>query len=432
LYYSGWYFNEWQSISFYLTDLILLTLFLLWTYRNIWGWQISNFKFLISKQLPNYLITKLPKHDLFLLGFLAVAAISVKNSSDFYVGVFLWLKLVEFALLYFYLKTYAIKRFNFIGILYALILGGVFQAAVAIGQFLKQDDLGLRWLGESVLSPHMTGVASFFIGSGEKILRAYGTTPHPNILAAYLFLAIFAFYFLILHRNKPHYLHSHIMIYGSVGYMLMLFGLFFTFSRTIIFLWVVVFLVIILVIIAMSIRAGSKMTVPVDNRLAKSIIHRLVALVLVTFIVVGAFSFFYWPEVQSRMILSSEEEAVRLRIFYNKESLGGGINLFGIGLGDFTSWLMEQNPNLPRHVYQPVHNIYLLVYSEIGIIGFVLFLLFLISLLKNSFSKKVVGCWLLVVGCLFIGIFDHFLITLQQGRFVFWLVLTLLSNYDSI
>ena len=387
-----------------------------------------------------------------------MAGISVKNSSDFFVGAFLWLKLVEFALFYFYLKIYAIRKFNFVGVLYALILGGVFQAFIAIGQFLKQGDLGLRWLGESVLGPHMTGIASFYTSVGDKVIRAYGTTPHPNILAAYLFLAIVAFYFVyIYHKNKrneeekTNYYdtlmnHSSGKLYDTMIYHIilkywwmavyptLLFGLFFTFSRTIIFLWGAGFLTIIATI-AMSIRTGLK--APVDNRHSMSVIHRLAALVLVTFVVVGAFSFLYWPEVQSRMTLSAEEEAVRLRVFYNEESLKGGINLFGIGLGDFTGWLVEQNPNLPSYMYQPVHNIYLLIYSEVGVVGFVLFLLFIGGLLYE-FVKKVIhrptlnvgypqGVLLVVASILFIGLFDHFFLTLQQGRFVFWIALALLG-----
>src|SRR3989344_5677687 len=145
LYSPGWYYNEWQSISIYATDLILLILFIFWV---------------VDKRHRKSFIHR---YDWFLLGFLVVAAISVKNSSDFFVGAFLWLKLVEFALFYFYLKNYAVKKFDFIKILYALIIGGVFQVVIAIGQFLKQGDLGLRWLGESVLGPHMTGVASFLV-----------------------------------------------------------------------------------------------------------------------------------------------------------------------------------------------------------------------------------------------------------------------------
>ena len=336
----------------------------------------------------------------------------------------MWLKLAEFALLYFYLKTYALRKFNFITALYVLIIGGAFQAIISIGQFLKQGDLGLRLFGESVLSPHMAGVASFFIDSGEKIMRAYGTTPHPNVLAAYLFLSIVAFYFVVFYARPNKFLvHS--------GHFVMLLGLFTSFSRTIIFLFFFNFFV----------RGFLLNFVKRFRRefLTKEFIkEKFLPIFLVTIIATAAFASFYWPEVQSRMTLSSEEEAVKLRIFYNKESLGGGINLFGVGLGDFTGWLMEQEPNLPSYMYQPVHNIYLLVYSEIGIIGFVLFLLFIGGLLYEFVKRvKMRKMWdysfLLVTGSvLLIGLFDHFLLTIQQGRFVFWLSLALLvalTNY---
>ncbi len=436
LYYSGWYFNEWQSISVYATDVLLIILFLFWGFSSIRGskFLISNFKFLIKSRFS---ISKtFLEPDFYLVLFLVVAAISVKNSSDFFVGAFLWLKLVEFSLFYFYLKNYAIKKFDFIKILYALIIGGVFQVVIAIGQFLKQGDLGLRWLGESVLGPHMTGVASFlvpsnvegFVDSGEKIIRAYGTTPHSNILAAYLFLGIFAFYFVFLYKR---HFHTYILM---CGYALFLVGLFFTFSRTIIFLWAAGFLIRGLLIVAKS-RFKRQFW---RDTVFKT---KLTQILVVTFLTVVVFSLVYWPEVQSRMTLSSEEEAVQLRVFYNEESLKGGINLFGIGLGDFTGWLMEQNPNLPRHIYQPVHNVYLLIYSEVGVIGFILFLLFLAGLLYEFIKKtrlrelKHYSFLLVVISVLFIGLFDHFLLTIQQGRFVFWLglaLLTIINNRDKV
>ena len=166
--------------------------------------------------------------------------------------------------------------------------------------------------------------------------------------------------------------------------------------------------------------------------------RRLAQIVATTVLVTVAFSLLYWPEVSSRIKVSSQEEAVQLRVFYNKESLGGGLNLFGIGLGDFTTWLAEQNPNLPRHMYQPVHNIYLLIYSEIGILGFALFLLFIAALFYEFIKKtklkelKHYSFFLVTLSILTIGLFDHFLLTLQQGRFVFWLVLTILSVYDTM
>ena len=72
----------------------------------------------------------------------------------------------------------------------AFIVGALLQAALGIAQFAVQHDVGLRWLGEPVLRTDMRGVAVFYDIHHAKILRAYGTFPHPNVLAAYLMTAL--------------------------------------------------------------------------------------------------------------------------------------------------------------------------------------------------------------------------------------------------
>jgi O-antigen ligase len=59
------------------------------------------------------------------------------------------------------------------------------QGGVAIGQFLRQGDLGLRALGELALDPAVRGTSVFAAG-GRPWLRAYGLTAHPNVLGAML------------------------------------------------------------------------------------------------------------------------------------------------------------------------------------------------------------------------------------------------------
>lgn len=413
LYHSGWYFNEWQSVSVYASDLILLALFVFWAVNSLHR-KFSECGIAHSRGT----LSVINRYDYFLLGFLASAAISVKNSSDFYVGVFLWLKLAEFSLLYLYIKTYAIFKFDFVKAVHVLLLGGLFQAIIAIGQFLKQGSLGLILFGESTFGPDMTGVASFFVDSGEKVIRAYGTTPHPNVLAAYLLLSVFAFYFSVIYSAK------NPVIYWA--YPVILAGFFFTFSRTIIFLWAVG----VSLSMAIGYFNGSFKRKFLDSEFLRA---KIIKTVWLTAITCMFFVVFYQPEIASRLTLSAKEEAVQLRVFYNEESLKGGINLFGIGLGDFTGWLMEQNPNLPVYVYQPVHNIYLLIYTEIGIVGFSLFMLFLVGLLYEFIKKlklrelKYHSFILITLSILFMALFDHFLLTIQQGRFVFWLSLALLA-----
>lgn len=393
LWQQNWYFNEWQAISLYGTDILLLALFAFWFFR---GGKLS-----------------ISKTDYFLLAFIGVSALSIKNSSSYFLSFYNFAKLIEFVLFYFYLKSYAIDKFGFSRSLMALIAGGLFQGSIAVLQFLKQSDLGLKILGESLLGPAMTGIASFHNFYGEKVIRAYGTTPHPNIVAAYLFLSIFSCYFIWFYKKvRYEYLFW-------TGYALLLFSFFLTFARVAVFLLGLNFVI-----------RGCLLVFRFKNNFWHG---KALKVAWVTGLIVLAFAVFYWPEALSRMKISGDEEAVQLRVFYNKESLKSGVNWLGIGTGNFVNWFMAENPNLPRNLYQPVHNIYLLLFSETGVLGAAAFALFLVFLVRDFIYRTKLerfhhySLLLIFSSFLFMGVFDHFLWTIQQGRFLFWLVLALLT-----
>ena len=429
LWYQNWNFNEWQSVSIYGTDLILLALFVFWAfnYFHTHKFLISNFKFLNKSQFQN------PNFYLFIL--VIVSIVSIKNSSSYILSAYNVLKLIEFVAFYFYLKNYAVNKFGLMRPMIVLVCGGFFQAIIAILQFFKQSDLGLGLLGESVLAPNMNGVASFYNLTGEKIMRAYGTTPHPNILSAYLFLAIFSFYFVYLYFNVYHQKKTYspkLNYFILISYSLILLSFFFTFARVTVLLWFTGFII----------RAGLILSKQRFRRVfgvgANKL--KLTRILVVSMAVILLFVAFYWSEAISRIKISSEEEAVQLRIFYNKESLKS-LNWFGVGSGNFVNWLMVKEPNLPRNIYQPVHNIYLLIYSETGILGISAFILFLIFIVKDFIVRTKMNklyhysVLILFLSFLFVGLFDHFLWTLQQGRLMFWLlcaVLTIFKNGDII
>ena len=388
LWQQSWYFNEWQAISIYGTDILLLTLFVFWFFRS--G------KLSISKT------------DYFLLAFVVISAFSIKN----FLGFFSFLKLFEFVLFYFYLKSYAVDKFGFSRSLTVLIAGGLFQGGIAVLQFWQQSDLGLRILGESLLGKDMTGIASFFNLHGEKVVRAYGTTPHPNVLAAYLFLSIFASYFIWFYKKvRYEYLFW-------AGYALLLFAFFFSFARVAVFLLGVNFII-----------RGCLLVFKFKNNFWHG---KALKVVWVTGLIIAVFAVLYWPEALSRLKISGDEEAVQMRIFYNRESLKS-LSWLGVGTGNFVNWLMVVDPNLPRHLYQPVHNIYLLIFSETGIPGAAAFATFLIFLVKDFIKRTKLerfhhySVLLVFASFLFMGVFDHFLWTIQQGRFIFWIVLSVLA-----
>lgn len=390
LYFTGWKFNEWQSISLYATDIVLILLFVFWFF---------DFRL------------KINKYDYFLLAFVVVSAISVKNSSNILISWFQWLKLVEFVCFYFYLRNYAIYKLGFTNTLFAIFWGGLFQAAISITQFIGQSSLGISYLGESVFSADIKGVAAFYNFYGDKIIRAYGTTPHPNILAAYLFLALFSFYFIWFYKRIS---YDRFLF---LGHLITLWAFFLTFSRTAIF-----------ILGANYVVRGYFLFVKFRKLKSK----RVWQIIVYTGITMSFFIVVYWPEIISRVNISGNQEAVQLRNFYNKES-AQIISWTGTGIGDFVNELAIRVPMLADYLYQPVHNVYLLIYAETGVLGISMFVLFLAFLVRDFVLRTKMqrfhhySLMLLFSSFLFMGLFDHFLWTIQQGRFLFWLIIAALA-----
>lgn len=397
-------FSEWNSVFLYFTDLLILALLGLWLLRQLHFNDIS-LKVSWRKRIV------LSGYDWFLIGFIVISAVSIINASNQALGFYQLLKLAELSLLYFYVKSnlgvffpgsensennyMTAKPYSeFLLPGFVFIASGLFQAVLAILQYARQADLGLRFLGETVLSPGLFNVAIFMV-EGEKVMRPYGTTPHPNVLALVIFVSIFLLYFLNFRSRLKN------IVYG-----VLLFGLFLTFSRIIIFIWLIAFLFLF-------------------KKLDKKII-------IATFFIAVLFLVLFWPQVLARLDISPQEEAVSLRGFYNKVSLFEK-PFFGVGLGNFVNWFKEANPALAPNLYQPVHNIYLLIFSEIGVLGLAAFLSFIVFLigdyLKLKFEKPFHYSFLIIfVSLLFFGLFDHFLWTLQQGQIIFWMTLGLISS----
>ncbi len=382
---------------------------------------------------------------LWLAGFFIVSALSIFNSRIIGLSLYQLLKLAEFIGFYFYLQSAFGRVYKFKEVLATIIASGIFQAAIAIAQYFKQGSLGLKLLGESPLSVNATGVA-VFIADSEKYLRAYGTTPHPNVLAAWLFLAIFAFYnyyFYFYPHTKRGLLGSRaegadprygVGVYprdkSYLGKFLLicqpvlLVGLFFTFSRIIIGLWALGAAIRVLLLFKKSLHGFLVATK-----------QYTITIVVITLVTSSLFAAFFWPQVKSRALVSMDEEAVTQRIFYNKiaESVTIANPVLGVGIGQSVPQLMNKLKHWPSYIYQPVHNIYLLIASETGFIGLALFLLFLLftfyHFIKRTNLHKTYqySFFILAFSVLVIGLFDHFLWTLQQGSLIFWMTLALIS-----
>lgn len=413
IYQWGGSFNEWTSAYLYLTDILLILLFF------FWAWRLRKERFL--KNLSwSWLGRKTKTPDFWLVTFLTLLLISVIQAANLPLSFYFWFKFLEMVGLFFYLKRNFKSLFNFNKIAGLLVISAFFQAFFGLAQFINQKSLGWQIFTESPLSSEAAGVAKITVG-GLKIIRAYGGLPHPNLLAAFLLLGIFALYFLWLKERRSFFQKSLlIFIFGLLVFVLCL-----TFSR---------------LIISVFILAGTVYLFWNFWRAVKesdlSFFYRSVSL----FLLFLSFSLLWlastWPETSSRFLISFSGQSVHLRSFYNETALAvlKTHPFLGVGLGNFVWKFKESFHLLTAWAHQPVHNIYLLIASEAGLTGLGVFLLFLFQLFRGSgrIKKTFLGRWLIVVASsfLFIGLFDHFFWTLQQGQLMFWLVLGLWAGYS--
>ncbi len=397
LYSPSWYFNEYTSFAIYGTDILLVVLIFLW---------------IIGKKSISF---SRPTASSVVLGiFVVIAGCSLVGTLDSSVGWYRLGKLFEGILFYYYMRHRSWEISSLPAMLLALGVGGAFQSLVGITQFIKQADIGLRYLGESVLGNNLRGVAVFFDQAGERVMRAYGTTPHPNILATYLLLALSSLY--VVYFRYIDYLRKW---QWHTLYALILVGLFATFSRTVILSWVLLFGGGVFFWL-WYFRDQWKKLFPVG----------------ITTIIVGSlFALVFWGSIIGRLTINPTDEAIVLRQYYNSQALQSHqyINL-GLGIGNFVPWLMKYQPGLPRELYQPAHNVYLLIYAELGILGvgaFVAWITFLIIEFFRSikFDASHVVILGMCISLVFIGLFDHFFWTLQQGILTWWGVAGLVAHY---
>ena len=401
-------FNEWNSAYLYGTDILILLIVFFWLIRKIKEkeWNIISFQN-IEVEVGLFL-------------FLLVSGVSLVLSNNFWLSFYSWVKLLEFGLLFFYVKYNFGRLFSLQKLWQIFVASAVVQSAIAVYQFFAQKSLGLKIFAESPLSPDILGVAKIVVG-GKKIVRAYGLVPHPNILAAILMLAIFGLVYLFI-KNYGDLKVSKKIIFGAV-FILLSGALFFTFSRAVTLIGLGFLVIWLLVVYWRQVE-----------------VRRPVILTVVLLLVVGfLLSVVYFPYISARYDVAAlgSSQALSLRVFYNQiaRQLIKDSPFLGIGQGNFV-WTFSNPGVFANWIYQPVHNIYLLIAAETGILGLFAFLWFLFRIMRSIYlerkeikDRSVLYCLLGIV-CFFlaVGFFDHFLWDLQQGQIIFWLFLGILAS----
>ncbi len=391
--YTSGNFNPFTTFFISINDFILLGAFI--------SWSIS----LVCRENPVKKFESGPTSiSLLLAGLISILLANtflVENGVLNLLNVF---RLIELALFYLLIVNSVLSPKL---ILYIFIASMCFQSAIAIFQYSTQQSIGLHFLGEPIATNQTPGIAKFEF-MGQKVIRAFGTFPHANILGGNLNIAIISIFFVI---RKNWWIRTPLLI-------LLFTALLFTFSRSAYFSLIVSMLLVL---------AVSK----------RKINFRPILLAISTglfLIVLLNLQNILWQ----RLIF--DDQAIEERSFYFGISKAIFLkNPFGIGLGGFTEKMQDfTTTKILPWIYQPIHNIYLLLLNEGGIFALILFTGILISLFsklikKNSASNsehvktETAMLMAMLTNICTIGLFDHYAFTIYSGQILLFMTIGLCS-----
>lgn len=320
-------------------------------------------------------------------------------------------------------------------ILWALVCSALLESSIAIAQYFRQTTLGLRLIGEPPFHLALSTTPRIEIPGGHRwlfdhlsgriaplsfILRAPGTFASPNVLGGFLCLSLLATYFLTLATEKK---WLRFTLNSSIP--IQFFSLSITYSRSALFAF----------LLGTILWFGLMWDQKKDTDLKKKI--RSLGLTVV--ISIGlSFSLLYEQYFWRGGVFTYNhltQKADQSRLFYQNLSLQMIKKHPWLGVGYFQfsyrspEFLPEDTP--PHRFRSGVHNIYLLLSAETGLISLTAFLLFLWELLRAAVRAEktplLITFLSLFIALLFIGLCDFYPLLFHQGRLLFFLTAALLS-----
>lgn len=374
--YIDYYFSYHKAIFFYLSDLLFLGVIISLLIKR--GLKLSFSYFLLP------------------ILWALVSLFHVEQSGLALYGIF---KVTQFWLIVWILKDNPSLKESTIRI---LIVSALLQSALALEQFHVKHGLGLWFLGEYL--PNISDSGAATINLGEKILRAYGTFPHPNVLGG--FLAVGLAMFLYVSRGTKLSITKGFAV--AVLLSVVVCGLLVSYSRS---AWLAVLSVSIIFLLAQYATKPFK----------QAIIWGLIMLTSAVFSI-GIYRDTVIPRTK-------EIEDNRSAFDYRKEFNANAVAvlkegpLIGTGVNNYTIRAQEMF-HVEPWAYQPPHNIFLLYLAENGIIG-VLILLFVF--LKLRFTWNMMTGFAIIL-FLILGSLDHYFLTIQQGLLTSAILLGLIQK----
>ncbi|TSA46170.1 O-antigen ligase domain-containing protein [bacterium] len=435
-------FNEYLTMSFSWADALMIAAILIYTIKYILrqfkspssSLRETSQRGTIKENNRGYLssvihcITNVSRETYLLLLFVTWSFVSIAWSPYSPIAIYRSLTMLEILLFFFIVYKNLVANSHFTGIsLIALMINGFIQAIIGILQFIYGNSIGLRFLGESIVSRETPGVAKIVI-VGMKHIRAYGTFPHPNILAGFLIIPIFLILVELLKRfaftkncDEKVSRETLFSIIPSwliiISFLILITGFLLTFSR--------------------SAFLGFILGLLVFGFIQKKTILKVSRLAVFSCLILFILCLGYFVHSNKDLVSLSSTQSLQERIFYQnvaRETISAH-PLVGVGAGQSIFDEFKKYPNLEGWQYQPVHNLYLLIFSELGIVGLIFFLLWIFSIMEWGIGKNgntgvlltnnIFYC--IIFSFLLVFLFDHYLWDIKLGIIIFTLPILFLK-----
>ncbi|MFA6391107.1 MAG: O-antigen ligase family protein [Patescibacteria group bacterium] len=312
--------------------------------------------------------------------------INVSLSQLMPISIYWFIKIIEILIIVSLSKKMLIvlKEKN---ILLALLLSGLFEFFLSLYQLINKHSFQgiFYYFGERLLTLSLPGVAKASV-QGVEFLRPYGTFSHPNSLAGFFLLLYF---FVLTHKKFDRYLILKYLFLFVCSILV-----FISFSKVAIIGYLILNILY------------SILNTKISCRLCK--VARIIVLSIISLIFLQA--------TTDPLTINK-----RIELIKNSAMIVLSHPIFGVGLGSYLIGQIKYPSKYHLFFNQPVHNIFLLFISEMGLlIGGVLVYLVVNRLIKQKLTKNQ---WLLIFVIIFTGFFDHYWLTLQQNFLLMGLVM---------
>ena len=286
-----------------------------------------------------------------------------------------------------------------------LITSAVLESGLAAAQFIGQQtfvppELGLPWLPSD---PAQAGAPVILDSTGDRLLRGFGTFPHPNILGGYLAIALVLLP--LLHRRW----RRAAPLFWVVGGILAI-GLVASFSRA---GW-------------LAALAGLGISWWIGARKVHS--YRWVPVMVGGAALVGVGLTPLAPLFEPRLFPfgpsgnALERGSIQDRLALDGAALLEIVDHWPRGIGASNYGLVSVKEDYQQGWGEPVPNVALLIAAELGVPGVLALAVLVFATVRLMFAEsdpeaRGLAC---IVALVVLAMFDHYLWTMPLGRVIAW------------